>query len=84
MLSLKEYEENRPESWTIFFDTLFSRRKRSEHIKREGDNIFQFIFNIVHNGKEKTPMHISVAQTIHNTVVDRNSWFRFLIGWDMP
>ena len=50
-LSLKEYEENRPESWTIFFDTLFSHRKRSEHIKRKCDNTFQFIFNIVHNGK---------------------------------
>ena len=50
-LSLKEYEENRPESWTICFDTLFSHCKRSEHIKRKCDNIFQFIFNIVHNGK---------------------------------
>ena len=29
--------------------------------------MFQFVFNIVHNGKEKTPMHISVAQTIHDT-----------------
>ena len=66
-LSLKEYEENRPESWTIFFDTLFSYCKRSEHIKRKCDNMFQFVFNIVHNGKEKTPMHISVAQTIHDT-----------------
>ena len=66
-IEIKEYEENRPESWTIFFGTLFSHRKRSEHIKRKCDNIFQFIFNIVHNGKEKTSIHVSVAQTIHDT-----------------
>ena len=27
-LSLKEYDENRPESWTLFFDALFSNRKK--------------------------------------------------------
>ena len=36
-------------------------------MKRKCDNIFQFIFNIVHNGKEKIPVHISVAQTIYDT-----------------
>ena len=66
-LSLKEYDENRPESWTLFFDALFSNRKRSEHIKRKCDNIFQTIFNMIHSGRKRTPMHVSLAQTVHDT-----------------
>ena len=68
-LSLKEYEENRPESWTILFDTLFSHRKRSEHIKRKCDDIFEFMFNIVHNGKEKTPIIFSYQANRKNTTI---------------
>ena len=66
-VSLKEYDENRPESWTSFFDALFSNRKRSEHIKRKCDNIFQIIFNMIPSGGKRTPMHVSLAQTVHDT-----------------
>ena len=66
-LILKEYDENRPESWTLFFYALFSNRKRSKHIKRKCDNIFQIIFNMIHSGGKRTPMHVSSAQTVHDT-----------------
>ena len=66
-LSLKEYDENRPESWRLFFDALFSNRKRSEHIKWKCDNIFQIIFNMIHSGGKRTLMHVSLAQTVHDT-----------------
>ena len=66
-LSLKEYDENRPESWKLFLDALFLNRKRSEHIKRKCDNIFQIIFNMIHSGGKRTPMHVSLAQTVHDT-----------------
>jgi len=66
-LSLQQYEQNRPDSWNVFFDTLLTHRKmKSDHAKRKCDNIFQTVFNLVHNGKKKTPMHISIAQTIHD------------------
>ena len=81
-LSLKEYDENRPESWTLFFDALFSNIKRSEHIKRKCDNIYQIIFNMIHSGGKRTPMHVSSAQTVHDTC--RSKQHRYSVEWDLP
>ena len=65
-LSLNQYKQNRPKLWDLFFNTLFPSRKKSDHIKRKCDNIFQIVFNLVHNGKKRTPMHVSIAQAIHD------------------
>ena len=63
--SLNQYKENRPESWELFLNTLFPYRKKSIHIQRKCDNIFHIVFNLIHNGEKKTPMHVSISQTIH-------------------
>ena len=60
--SLNQYKQNRPESWELFFNTLFPYRKKSVHIQRKCDDIFQIAFSFVHNGQEK---HVSISQTIH-------------------
>ena len=64
--SLNLYKQNRPKSWELFFNTLFDYRKKSVHIQRKCDNVFQIIFNIVHNGQKKTPMHVSLPETVHD------------------
>ena len=64
--SLNSYKQNRPKSWELFFNTLFDYRKKSVHIQRKCDNVFQIIFNIVHNGQKKTLMHVSLSETVHD------------------
>ena len=64
--SLNLYKQNRPKSWEHFFNTLFDYRKKSVHIQRKCDNVFQIIFNIVHNGQKKTPVHVSLSETVHD------------------
>ena len=64
--SLKNYKEHRPKSWELFFSTLFIYGKESVHIQRKCDNIFQMIFNMVHNGQKKTPMHVGLSETVHD------------------
>ena len=68
-LSLRHYYSSTRQltSWETFFDTLFPNRNSSELIKRKCDIIFQIVFNIIHNGQQKTPMHTAIAQTIHDT-----------------
>ena len=64
--SLKNYKEYRPKSWELFFNILFIYGKESVHIQRKCDNIFQIIFNMVHNGQKKTPMHVGLSETVHD------------------
>ena len=74
---MQNFTNNYPKSWEIFFNTLFDYRDKSEHIKRKTDNIFQIVFNIIHNSMQKTPMHISVAQSIHDTTRSKQLIQRF-------
>ena len=64
--SLKNYKEHRPKSWELFFNTLFIYGKESVHIQRKCDNIFQMIFNVVHNGQKNTSMHVGLSETVHD------------------
>ena len=64
--SLKHYKEQRPKLWEIFFNTLFIYGKESVHIQCKCDNIFQMIFNMVHNGPEEDPMHVCLSETVHD------------------
>ena len=70
--SLNQYKENRPESWELFLNTLFPYRKKSIHIQRKCDNIFQIVFNLIHNGEKKTPMHVSFPRQSMKFAVQRN------------
>ena len=65
-LSIKKFEENRPETWKQFFDAFFPGRKNSEKTKMGCDMIFQIMFNMVHNGKRKTPLLTCIAECIHD------------------
>ena len=47
------------------FQYLIRLPEKSVHIQRKCDNVFQIIFNVVHNGK-KTPMHVSLPETVHD------------------
>ena len=64
--NLKNYKEHCPKSWELFFKTLFIYGKESVHIQHKCDNIFQMIFNVVHNGQKKTPMHVGLSETVHD------------------
>ena len=64
-LSFDHYNQNRPNSWELFFNSLFPYRSKSDNIKRKCDSVFQIIYNVVHNGYKKTTMHISLYEAIH-------------------
>ena len=36
----------------------------SEHIKRKSDVIFQIFYTAIHNSQKKTPLHVSLCETI--------------------
>ena len=54
-------------AWTTFFNAIFPDRQKSEHIKRKTDVLFQVFFTVIHNGQKKTPLHVSLCETIHDT-----------------
>ena len=66
-VSLEQYKNNYFESWETFFNTLSPFRTKSQHIRRKIDIIFQIIYNLIHNGKRKTPMHVALSEAIHDT-----------------
>ena len=55
-----------PDSWHIFMKHLFGQRSMSDEFDRKSYVIFQQIYYFVHNGTKKTPLHVSIAQSIHN------------------
>ena len=60
------HSHDRPQLWEKFFDTIFPYRTKSKHIQRKCDVIFQIIYFIMHNGQKQTPLHISLAELIHD------------------
>ena len=61
--STSRLADNFPEKWINFFTALFNSFTNS--VKRKSMVIFQIVYCIIHNGGKKTPLHISMAQTIH-------------------
>ena len=55
-----------PDTWHIFMKHLCGQRSMSDEFDRKSYVIFQQIYHFVHNGTEKTPLHVSIAQSIHN------------------
>ena len=41
-------------------------RSTSEDLTRKCDTLFQQIFYLIHNGRKKTPLHVSLTQSIHD------------------
>ena len=58
--------------WDKFFDATFPARRSSEPIRRKCDIIFQIVYNLIHNGQSKTPLHTAIAQSIHDTCKSKN------------
>ena len=71
-ISYSNYRKHRPTAWSYFFDSLFPNRTKSEHIMRKCDTIFQIVFNTVHNGESKTPLHVSLTESVHDTCKSKN------------
>ena len=40
--------------------------KEPIHIQHKCDTIFRMIFNMVHNGQKKTPVHVCLSETVHD------------------
>ena len=34
---------------------------------KQKHSIFQIIYNLIHNGKRKTPMHVALPEAVHDT-----------------
>ena len=64
--SYNSFKGQRPPSWEKFFDVMFPYRKKSDVIQRKCDTVFQIAFSIVHNLTKVPPLHVFVAQAIHD------------------
>ena len=53
------------ESWDLFFKKLFNSYNKSGHQKRKALSIFQIACYYINNGTIKTPLHVSIEQTVH-------------------
>ena len=67
-------------AWTTFFNAIFPYRQKSEPIERRIDVIFQIFFTAIHNGQKKTPLHVSLCETIHDTC--RSKKLRLCMSYD--
>ena len=54
------------DTWHIFVKHLCGQRSMSDEFARKSYVIFQQIYYFVHSGTKKTPLHVSIAQSIHN------------------
>ena len=55
-----------PDTWHIFMKHLCGQRSISDEFDRKSYVIFQQIYYFMHNGTKKSPLHMSIAQSIHN------------------
>ena len=55
-----------PKAGKHFFKSLVKVRSTPEDLKRKCDTIFQQILYLIRNGPKKTPLHVSLAQSIHD------------------
>ena len=53
--------------WNSFFDITFPTSRSSVDIKRKCEVVFQIVYNLIHNGQPKTPLHTVISQSIHDT-----------------
>lgn len=66
-ISLSQLTENHLMAWTTSFNAIFPYRWKSGHNKCETDVLFQIFFTAIYNGQKKTPLHVSLYETIHDT-----------------
>ena len=49
------------------FQEIFPTYKNSETFKRKCDTVFQIMHTLIHNARKKTPLHVAIAETRHDT-----------------
>ena len=64
-ISYEKLMTSLPDSWVKFFNALFPHTK-SKSIQRRCNIIFQIVHYMVHNGKKKNPLHVSLAELFHD------------------
>ena len=62
--SFNTYRVRQPSSWQKFFDSIFPKRKSFDGLQRKCDSVFQIMYAMIR--KKKTPLHVLVAETIHD------------------
>ena len=65
-IAQENFDKQRPPTWEKFFNAMFPYRKSSPNITKKCDLIFQVVYNLVHNGRKRTPFHVAIAETIHD------------------
>ena len=73
-INFNNLTQNRPKGLEKIFNTLFPYRTQSVNIKRKSDMIFQIFYYIIHDGRKKTPFHISLRQFM--TLVDQKLLYK--------
>ena len=56
---------NMPESRDLVFKSLFYSCSNSENQKRKASTIFQIVYYNINNSPMKTPLPVSIGETIH-------------------
>ena len=49
----------------MLFDSLFPQSSRYENI-RKCETLFQIVFNMVHDDRQKLPLHVGISQSIYH------------------
>ena len=65
-VSYSQFIKSRPAGWETFFNTISPYMQKPDNVTRKTDVIFQFFFNVIHNGHLKTPIHIKLCETLHD------------------
>ena len=68
-ISMENFKSSRPPSWMEFLKYLFNGRNifdSNPTLMLKLDTLYQIIYFTLHNGRRPTPMHVSLAQTVHN------------------
>jgi len=63
--SFTEAKNTLPKSWLKFCSVMFPSYQNSPPIQLKCLAVFQILFYLLHSGAQSTPLHVGLAQTIH-------------------
>ena len=72
-INLEQYKNNYFEPCETFFQHIkpISDKILTQKIPWKTDLIFPIIFNLIHNVKRKTPMHVTLSEAIYDTCLSK-------------
>ena len=65
-ITQENFDKQSPPTWEKFFNVMFPYKKSSPNTTKKCGLIFQVVYNLVHNGRKRTPFHVAIAETIHD------------------